>query len=288
MAATSPPRRAASADHHLPHTVTVDGAEIRYGVSGNGDRDLVLLHGSGAHHLWWHRVVPALTDSWRIVTLDFSGHGESGHREQYDVATWADELVAVLQAAGCRRPLVAAHSMGGRIALVAADRHPADIGGLALFDTGIWMPERLRSAPPPPPPRPPRIHADREAALRRFRLLPPQPHPPDAALGPVAEHSLRRTEGGWTWRHDQRGFPLLFEDAVEEAAASVRLPVTYVWASESLIVNEILAARAAETIQDVTVVRVPGVHHHLVLEVPELCARLIDEAGSRLRVALPS
>jgi hypothetical protein len=100
----------------LPFAVTVGGTEVRYGVHGSGDKDLLLMHGSGAHHLWWHRVIPALDDSWRIVSLDLSGHGESGHRAQYDVGTWAEEVVTVLRAAGCRRPLVAAHSMGGRIA----------------------------------------------------------------------------------------------------------------------------------------------------------------------------
>jgi pimeloyl-ACP methyl ester carboxylesterase len=266
--------------------VVVDGVAVRYGVRGAGDRDLVLMHGSGAHHRWWHAVAPLLEDSWRIVSLDLSGHGDSGHREDYDAATWADELLAVVRAAGARRPVVAAHSLGGRVALLAAALHPEHFAGLVLFDVGLWAPDRLLASPPPPrAARPPRVFPTFEEARARFRLMPPEPHPPTEVLDPVAEYSLRAVEGGWVWKHDGGGFPTLYEERIVQAAATAGVPVAYVSGGASSVVDDVRAERAAATIPGVTALRLPGAHHHLTLEVPETCARLVQELGGPMAAA---
>jgi pimeloyl-ACP methyl ester carboxylesterase len=266
----------------LTHSVTVAGVEVRYGIRGAGDRDLLLVHGSSAHHVWWHAVAPALEETWRVISVDLSGHGDSGHRVDYDAHTWAEELIAVLRAAGATRPIVAAHSLGGRVALLAASRHPDEFAGLLLFDAGIWAPDHLLDAPPPPrTARPPRVHPTLEGAKARFRLMPAQPQPPAEMLDPVAEYSLRPVDGGWVWKHDGGGFPTLYEEVIEHAAASVAVPVAYISGGESSVVDDFRAARAASTIPDAVEVRLSGAHHHLTLEVPESCVRLIDELGGR-------
>ena len=266
----------------LTESVLVDGVEVRYGVRGSGDRDLLLVHGSGAHHMWWHAVAPALETTWRVISVDLSGHGDSGHRHDYDAGTWAEELMAVLRAAGAVLPVVAAHSLGGRVALLAASRYPDEFAGLVLFDVGIWAPDHLLDRPlPPRTVRPPRVQPSFEEAKARFRLMPPQPQPPAELLDPVAEYSLRPVDGGWVWKHDGGGFPTLYEKVIEEAAATVAVPVAYVSGGASSVVDDVRAERAAAIIPDVTAVRLPGVHHHLTLEVPESCARLIDEHGDR-------
>jgi pimeloyl-ACP methyl ester carboxylesterase len=266
----------------LSHSVTVDGVEVRYGIRGTGDRDLLLVHGSGAHHVWWHAVAPTLESTWRVISVDLSGHGDSGHRDDYAAGTWAEELMAVLSAARARRPVVAAHSLGGRVALLAASRQPQELAGLVLFDTGIWAPDHLLDRPlPPRTVRPARVHPSLEEARARFRLMPPQPQPPAGLLDPVAEYSLRAVDGGWVWKHDTGGFPTLYEEAIERAAASVTVPVAYVYGAVSSVVDSARAARAVSTIPDVTAVRLPGAHHHLMLEFPESCAALIEEFGSQ-------
>lgn len=266
----------------LSCSVTVDGVEVRYGVRGSGDRDLLLVHGSGAHHVWWHAVAPTLETTWRVISVDLSGHGDSGHRADYDAGTWAEELMAVLRSAGARHPVVAAHSLGGRVALLAASRYPDEFAGLVLFDAGIWAPDHLLDRPlPPRVARPPRVHPSLDEAKARFRLMPPQPEPPTELLDPVADYSLHAVDGGWAWKHDGGGFPTLYEELVEQAAATVSVPVAYVSGGASSVVDDSRHERAAATIPRVTAVRLPGVHHHLTLEVPESCARLIDELGGR-------
>jgi pimeloyl-ACP methyl ester carboxylesterase len=263
----------------LPCTVRVDGAEVRFGVRGRGDRDLLLVHGSAAHHGWWHAVVPLLETRWRVIELDLSGHGDSGHRAEHSGRTWADELVAVLQAAGARAPVVAAHSLGGRVALLAAAARPRAFSGLVLLDAGIWPPRHLadRLSGTVPRVRSVRVHPTREVAVARFRLTPEQPAPPPEVLGPVAAASVRAVEGGWTWKHAGQAFPHLYGPEVERAAAGLEIPAAYVSGGASTVVDDVLAERAAALMPRARHVRLPGAHHHLPLEVPGECARVIEE-----------
>ena len=78
------------------------------------------------------------------------------------------------------------------------------------------------------------------------------------------------------------GFPPLYGEDVQRAAATVSVPATYASGELSPVVSAELAARAAAVLPRVRTVRLPGAHHHLPPEVPEACARLIDEAGNRV------
>jgi pimeloyl-ACP methyl ester carboxylesterase len=260
----------------LPSEVVVDGVPIRYGVTGTGPGTLVLVHGHGAHHVWWHAVVPLLAERWRVITLDLSGHGDSGHRPEYSGPQWAREVVAVADAAGAERPVVVGHSLGGRVAVLTGGLHPDRVAGLVLLDCGILMPDHLRSRTLPPP-RPSKVYPSREAAVAAFRLAPPQPEPPAELFAPVAEYSVRAVEGGWTWKHGGQQFPTLYDDQVMHAATTLSVPVAYVSGSESLVVDDAKAAEVAGMLPGVRTVRIPGLHHHLVLEDPPTVARLVDE-----------
>ena len=262
----------------LPHEVVVEGVPIRYGVTGDagGAGDLVLVHGHGAHSVWWHAVVPLLAGRRRVITLDLSGHGDSGHRAGYSGPQWAREVVAVAEAAGAQRPAVVGHSLGGRVALLAGGLHPDRVAGLVLLDAGILMPDRLRGRTPPPP-RPSRVYPTREAAVAAFRLAPPQPDPPAELLRPVAEYSVRAVGGGWSWKHGSQQFPTLYGEQVVHAATTLTVPVAYVSGGASLVVDDAKAAEVARMLPGVRAVRIPGLHHHLLLEDPATCARLIDE-----------
>jgi len=261
--------------------VRVMGASVRYTVlgdiDGSGERDLLLVHGSGAHSAWWHAVVPLLDPSWRVIAVDLSGHGDSGHRPHYDGWTWAAELLAVLDDAQAPRPVVAAHSLGGRVALLASRLQPERVAGLVLLDVGIWAPEGLRDRlAARTRDHVHRISASAEEAVARFRVNPPQPQPPRSVLDPVARYGLRRVESGWTWKHDPAGFPPLYEDDVASALATALEPLVYVSGSASSVVTDDAARRAAALVPHASLHRLAGTHHHLPLERPREIASIID------------
>ena len=67
---------------------------------------------------------PRFAAEFRVLAVDLSGHGDSGHRDGYSLEQWTDEVMAVAEAGGIDgRPVVIGHSMGGFVTIATAARH---------------------------------------------------------------------------------------------------------------------------------------------------------------------
>ncbi|HEU0243410.1 MAG TPA: alpha/beta fold hydrolase [Candidatus Limnocylindrales bacterium] len=84
---------------------------------------LVLLHGLAGSARWWSRNVPALSRSFRLVTIDLPGFGASPRGQRLDLEGIVEQLAGTLDGLGIERASLVGHSMGGLIAGgMAADR----------------------------------------------------------------------------------------------------------------------------------------------------------------------
>lgn len=105
-------------------------------LAGNPSNPPVLfLHGFMGSMDDWRAVAEALADRHHVLGINLPGHGpgwEGFPVQSLDIAACADAIVAHLDAMGLVRPAVAGYSMGGRIALCLAMRHPGQIGRLVL------------------------------------------------------------------------------------------------------------------------------------------------------------
>jgi 3-oxoadipate enol-lactonase len=103
---------------------------------------LLLLHGwTVTADLNFSGAYTILAQEWRVVALDHRGHGR-GLRgpDPFRLEDCADDAVALLDALGVTRAVVAGYSMGGAVALLAAARHPARVAGLVLCATaGVFV-----------------------------------------------------------------------------------------------------------------------------------------------------
>jgi pimeloyl-ACP methyl ester carboxylesterase len=100
---------------------TPDGLSISAQGWGNpAGPEILFIHGFMQSHLSWARQTESeLAREFRMVTYDFRGHGDSDkplERERYRSGkAWADELAAVIAAAGLRRPVLVGWSYAGRV-----------------------------------------------------------------------------------------------------------------------------------------------------------------------------
>jgi pimeloyl-ACP methyl ester carboxylesterase len=112
--------------------VVVDGARLRYAISGDGPA-LVLLHGLGGTIENWRALAPALAERHRVLVPDLPGHG---HSEALPDARHLDALVdavfALAEAEEVERAVWIGHSLGGTVALRAAVRRPDAVRGVVL------------------------------------------------------------------------------------------------------------------------------------------------------------
>ena len=116
-------------------TVDAGGLDVHVALAGPQDAPpLVLLHGWPQHWWCWNRVVPLLSDEYRLVMPDLRGHGwTEAPSSGYDKEQLATDLLATMDALGLGRVGLVGHDWGGWTGFLACLRTPERFRGfLAL------------------------------------------------------------------------------------------------------------------------------------------------------------
>lgn len=254
----------------------VRGCQISYRVWGSpGAPGVVLVHGGGACAAWWDHVAPQLSSARHVVALDLSGHGDSGWRPAYSLDVWAEEVFQVANAAGIRgKPAVVGHSRGGRISIRAAERRPKDLAHVVIVDTTLSRADPANVADSAQRARrPTRRYRAREEALMRFRPLPEQRGTLPYVLAHVARQSIRRTEGGWTWKFD----PRIYADRHDDPLRRVECPVTIIRGEFGVVRGDVDAEARGNLNEGTPVITLPGAGHHVMLDKPLALVEALDD-----------
>ena len=118
---------------------------LHYTLTGDGPLTVVLTHGLAAGEAIWRQQVAALAPRYRVLTWDLRGHGRSAPNPgPCTIEDLANDLRAVLDAAGVDRAVILGHSAGGVVAMRFALDHPARTAGLVLVGTASECNERAR------------------------------------------------------------------------------------------------------------------------------------------------
>jgi pimeloyl-ACP methyl ester carboxylesterase len=261
----------------VPYTdevVEVEGCPIHFLAWGEpGRRGLVFVHGGGAHAHWWSHIAATFADEFRVLALDLSGHGDSGHRSEYELEQWTDEVMAVADAGGIDGPpVIIGHSMGGFVTMATAARHAGRLSGAIVCDSPVSEPDpeigayKLKEAFGAP-----RTYATLDEALGRFRTVPPQDHYLDYVMDYIGPHSLRQADGGWRWKFDRQVFAQ-FGGAIRSVALPYLSQVTCRLAllrSEHGLVTRDIGESMYERLGRVTpIIEIPEAGHHAMLDQP--------------------
>lgn len=166
-------------------------------LGGGGKPPLVLLHGLLGSSRNWLTAGAALAERHEVVALDARNHGRSPHDAEMSYPAMAADLLRWLDRRGWDRAALLGHSMGGKVAMLAACRHPERFTALTLVDiaprTYFWAAHRANFA------------ALQELDLRDLRSraeaeLRLEGRVPDAFLRKFLLTNLEATpEGGWRW-----------------------------------------------------------------------------------------
>ncbi|MCU1426436.1 MAG: alpha/beta hydrolase fold protein [Actinomycetia bacterium] len=257
---------------HVPtaSTVDVNGCPIHYQRWGSPDAPgLVLVHGGAAHAHWWDHVAPMLAGEYCVVALDMSGHGDSGRRDEYSMATWAREVIAVAEHS-CMPgpPIVVAHSMGGWVGLHVAAEHPDDLAGLIVLDSMVRRPEpEVEAARVGVAFGPLRVYPTVDEALAHFRTVPDQPTSLPYVLDHVARTSLVQVEGGYSWKFDPRIFQRA-EVPTGDLLKRIHCRVSLFRSEHGLVSRDIGEYMYEQLGRVAPIVEVPLAWHHVMLDQP--------------------
>ncbi len=121
-----------------------DGVKVGYEVFGTGEPAILLLTSWAiVHARQWKAQVPYLARRFRVIAIEGRGNGRADRpqgAEAYLDREYVDDAIAVLDAAGVDRAVVAGLSMGGRHALQLAAWYPERAAGVVAFDAALPWP----------------------------------------------------------------------------------------------------------------------------------------------------
>jgi pimeloyl-ACP methyl ester carboxylesterase len=121
--------------------VEILNGDIELHVDVDGDAaspPILLLHGITSSTRTWTWLVPALTDRYRVLRLDFRGHGRSGRfAGGYDFAGYVSDAAAACTQVAGEPAIVVGHSLGGGTAAALAQRHPELVRAVVLEDPAL-------------------------------------------------------------------------------------------------------------------------------------------------------
>ena len=99
---------------------------------------ILLLHGIISSSLTWDWLVPHLAERYRVLRLDFRGHGESDRAPgEYGMADYLADAVAACEQAAGSPVIVIGHSLGGVTAAALAQTRPDLVRGALLEDAPL-------------------------------------------------------------------------------------------------------------------------------------------------------
>lgn len=276
-----------------PRERTLDlGAGRFRALEWQGDEPAaIFLHGLTGIAEVWGPTVAALSDGRpRSFALDQRGHGHSPKpAEGYSVREFVEDLAQAVAALKLERPHLVGHSMGGRVATVAAAQRPELFRSVTVVDIG---PEQWR--------------ANWEESVAAFDAM-PESYPDaeaaiggagrsrggesvDAALGRPGAEDLRAIAlarlgeapgGGVTWLADREAMK---QTVVAHRSRNywreweqIRIPALLVRGERSRELRPHIAEAMQRRNPAVQYEEIAGVGHNIPLLAPGALARLLRE-----------
>ena len=234
---------------------------------------LVFLHLWGGSHRTFAPVIARLTSGCAVVSYDHRGWGAArGLPGPYGISELADDALAVIAELGVSRYILIGHSMGGKVAQLAASRRPKGLAALALIA--------------PAPPRPAVDAKAAEALIHAFdsratvsdalqNILTERPLPPDLREQVINDGLAGNREAQLAWPLDG-----ITKD-ITAATRAIEVPVQVLAGRQDRVdPPESLEANLLPYIPGARMTILEGTGHLSPLEVPEQIAKELDQVTS--------
>jgi len=269
----------------LDRTAETAAGTVRWTAMGDGP-PVIMVHGTPSSAQLWRHVLGELAPFHRVYLYDLPGYGESAKFPDQDISLAMQGRVLAQLAEHWRvdQPLVAAHDIGGTIALRAhlIERMPS--AGLALLDTlgvrprdgGRWGTGLSRHV--------------RDQGMAPFAGLPGFAHRgilreylSTAVHRPPGEEVLRLHMAPWLDDTGQAAFyrqlsqlDERYTDELEPRYPELTAPVRLIWGEEDTWLARVNhAERLHAALPGAELVYLPGAGHFVQEDAPGATARAI-------------
>ena len=245
-----------------------------------GRHPIVAVHGSRLHAHVWNDFSRRFRDRYHVIAIDQRGHGDSSwcEPEDYQLEELYRDLRAHVEARGLSRYTLIGHSLGGRVSMLYAHRHQAELERLVLVDITPGRPAAPEARELAGNTQPRDFGSEDEAIQYLARAM---ARAPRHLVEESVRNGMRRNDAGrYVWKYD----PVLFRQRVAlppgmdlwSLVASVGTPTLLQYGSHSDVVNDELAARLRDTMPHCTVDRIDNAGHGLFTDQPDAFAASVE------------
>ena len=246
---------------------------------GDGDPELVLLHGGAQNAHTWDTVALALDRP--LLAIDLPGHGRSGWRD--DQAYWpAQNAEAVAVAIGALAPnarAVVGMSLGGLTSLALSQHEPDLVRRLVMVDVTPGV-NREKASAITAFISGPESFASFDEILERTVLFNPTRSESSLRRG-ILHNATERADGTWSWRYDrfvlEEGATVPDFGNLWDAVSAVRVPMMLVRGADSPVVDDDDVAELRRRRPEVRVEVVAGAGHSVQGDQPLVLAELLTD-----------
>jgi len=120
-------------------TVSVNGMEMYYETSGQGD-PLIVLHGAYMNIDNMGEIIPMLAETHQVIAVEFQGHGRTTDIDRpITYPNLADDVAAFMDAINVEKADIFGYSMGAGAGLQLAIRHPEKVDQIVAASAGYSM-----------------------------------------------------------------------------------------------------------------------------------------------------
>jgi len=249
---------------------TVDGINIHWTSAGNARAAVIFVHGWTCDETSWQSQVPAISKSYRVITLDLPGHGKSGSPKdgKFSMELFARAVEAVRIEAKVEKAVLVGHSMGTPVVRQYALMYPQSVTGLVLAD-GLVLVAGGFSLPAPGMTGPQGLKM-RESMVRGMfgpSTTPElQKHILQMTMGTkeaTADGAMQATWDQSWWKNDV-----------------IKVPVLGIYADKSGLANRDGMKRLYSNLE---YHEIPGTGHFLMMEKPQEFNRLLSDFLTKLK-----
>lgn len=271
---------------YTERSVLVRELKLNYQEWGDPSAPTILaLHGFGLSGHMFDEFADRAQDRYHIIALDQRGHGDSDWSPEGDYSrdAFVTDVEEFRKALGLERFILMGHSMGGLNAVFYTNRYPEHVEALILVDVG---PEAVKEG------------VDNIKRFTRgpdeleFEQFVEMAHRfnPRRSIENIRErmsHRLKQLpDGKWTWKFDKRfredGDSLrvgseLSTDEMWAAFRAVPVPTLVLRGSESDVLSQDVAQRAATEMRQARLVVIPGAGHSVPGDNPDAFTQAVVE-----------
>lgn len=270
--------------------VTVNGLKLHYLDFGGESRPaLVCIHGLSGNAHNFDALAPHLSGAYRVISIDVRGRGDSewGPSGDYNPATYASDLAAMLEALGIARVTLIGTSMGGMISMIYTGGYPERVAKIVLNDVGPEVDQAGAKRITDYMTTTPADFANLGEVAAYYREnYPPLRETPEAALIEFVKWAVKPGPNGrLVWKMDPavRNIPRTGSAArpldMWVPFARITAPILVVRGAESDILARATTERMVKVAPRTRVVEVPGVGHAPSLLEPEALGAIKEFLG---------